>query len=105
MVAEWILVAEPLLQQADCPVYTVNESLAQFLAARNCLINVVFGFQFIAEKYQNSIFKIAVQDEKGDYHIGTGFLLSFPSDGKEASVVITNEHVVRDARTVRVLRK
>jgi hypothetical protein len=104
MVEKWILVAEPLLQQGQ-RAYAVNESLTQFLAGRNCLMDVIFGFQFIAEKYQDSIFKIAVEDQAGDHHIGTGFLISLPTDPRDTSIVVTNEHVVRDAKAIRVLRR
>ena len=105
MVEEWILVAEPFLQRGQYRVYSVNELLTRFLAARNCLINPIFGFPFIAEKYQDSIFKVVVEDKAGDQHIGTGFLISPPTDTMDVSIIITNEHLVREAKTLRVLRK
>lgn len=104
MVEKWILIAEPLLQQGQ-RAYAVNESLTKFLAERNCLINVIFGFQFIAEKYQDSIFKIVVEDNVGDKDVGTGFLISLPTETKDVCIVVTNEHVVKNKKMIHVLRQ
>lgn len=98
-----IIKADPLLQQSHYRSYQANEHFTQFLSTRDCLTNVILGFQFIAEKYQNSVFKIAVCDDVGDQHIGTGFLIHIQKAKKDVSVIITNEHVAKFSKDLRVL--
>jgi S1-C subfamily serine protease len=98
-----ILKADPLIQQSHYRAYMANEYFTQFLSARDCLTNLIFGFPFIAEKYQRSIFKIAVFDDVGDQHIGTGFLIQIQKAKKNVSVIITNEHVAKFSNNLRVL--
>lgn len=105
MLEKGILISEPTIQGGGHRFYAANETLVKFLNDRDCLTNVIFGFSFISEKYQDSIFKIVIEDQAGDQHIGTGFLIAFPAVEKDISIVITNEHVVKSAKSLRVLRK
>ncbi|MEG4022112.1 serine protease [Microcoleus sp. S13C4] len=76
--------------------YSLNEGITQFLCSRGLLKNVIFGFSYIVQNYQNSVFKILVTTDSGDSSMGTGFLFNYQtSEGKKWSLVITNEHVAK----------
>jgi len=99
-----ILMDEPLLNAGGGhQIYVLNESLVKFLGERNCLTNVIFGFAYIADKYATSVFKIVVQDQRGDRHIGTGFLTSYREGEQEFAVIVTNKHVAEYHDGLRVL--
>jgi hypothetical protein len=76
--------------------YSLNEGITQFLCSRGLLKNVIFGFSYIVQNYQNSVFKIVVTTNSGDLSMGTGFLFNCQtSEGEKRSIVITNEHVAK----------
>jgi len=93
---ELILFEQQLLGFGRNMPYSVNEELTQFLCSRGLLKNVIFGFSYIVQNYQNSVFKIVVTTDSGDPSMGTGFLFNFQTfEGKKWSIVITNEHVAK----------
>jgi hypothetical protein len=76
--------------------YILNEGITQFLCSKGLLKNVIFGFSYIVQNYQNSVFKIVVTTDTGDLSMGTGFLVNYQtSEGEKWSIVITNKHVAK----------
>lgn len=98
-----ILIREPMFQSGSNKLYNANENLANFLYSRHLMKNTLFGFTYIAENYQRSVFKIVVTTDKGDTGIGTGFLFSVAVNDKVRSLIITNEHVARHHNGLQVL--
>lgn len=73
---------------------------AKFLYERDLILNVVCGWRFIVERYSNSVMKIQHQDEKGDYSMGTGFYFAAGNERGVKPLVITNRHVVENAKQI-----
>ncbi len=93
---ELILFEQQLLGFGHNMPYSLNEELTQFLYSRGLLKNVIFGFSYIVQNYQNSVFKIVVTTDSGDPSLGTGFLFNCQTvEGKKWSIIITNEHVAK----------
>jgi hypothetical protein len=96
----FILSKEQFLLSGRHSPYRLNGEVAQFFYSRNLIKDVIFGFNYIVQKYQESIFKIVVKtgnkDSDRDFNIGTGFLLNWQTpDNTCWSVIITNEHVAK----------
>lgn len=70
--------------------YRLNELYVKSLFHLEVIENLLFGFQFIINKFRNSVFKIEHTDINGDPSIGTGYLIC---SGMKF-LIITNEHVV-----------
>ena len=100
-----ILYEQTLLQRGGCKIYGVNAPLVFFLRKQNCIANVIFGFPFIVEKYAESVLKVVVEDDNGDHYIGTGFLYLSRAAEKTRHFVITNEHVAKFRKKLKVLKK
>ena len=83
--------------------YSVNEPLAQYLYSRDLIKNVIFGFNYIAERYSKSVFKIIVKADNGDESTGTGFLHNVEFEDDLCSVVITNRHVAQFQEDLQIL--
>jgi S1-C subfamily serine protease len=79
--------------------YSLNELYVQSLFRSGVIENLLFGFQFIINKFRNSVFKIEHKDINGDPSIGTGYLIA--NDVK--FLIITNEHVVARNHGLRLL--
>ncbi|BAY15927.1 trypsin-like serine protease [Anabaenopsis circularis NIES-21] len=93
---ELILFEQQLLGFGHNMPYSLNEDFTQFLCSRGLLKNVIFGFNYIVQNYQNSVFKIVVTADSGNPAMGTGFLFNIQtSDAKKYSIIITNEHVAK----------
>lgn len=82
--------------------YMVNEELAKYLYDGDWLLNYILGFNYIAEKYSKSVFKIEHIDKNDDPSIGTGFLFNFTKHNESIinSIIITNKHVVEGAKII-----
>ena len=80
-------------QEGNCATYQTNEYFVKFLGERSYIIDTILGFPSIVGKYSNSVLKITVQDEKGDFHIGTGFLVGSRHGERKIALLITNKHV------------
>lgn len=79
------------------PMYHASTGIPKWYQESGCLFNRIFGFDYIADKYAGSVFKIsALRDQ--DYDIGTGFVIK--SNGK--SFLLTNRHVVEGADRIAV---
>lgn len=100
-----ILFTQSILQSSNDLVYTPNEPYARFLYSRGLIKNIIFGFNYIAGNYQDSVFKIIVKTESGNDSIGTGFLINLQIESRIHSVIITNEHVAKYRTGLQVLRK
>ena len=87
-----ILFQESILQGHSGRYFTLNDGLAEFLAKKDAIKNVIFGFSYIVNKYKDSVVKIEVETPNGP-SIGTGFVMSVRRDGVVNSYVITNKHV------------
>lgn len=74
------------------PVYTVNDKVAKYLNVNGLMLNKIFGFEYIAETYISSVFKIE-NHSKNEISIGNGFLINH----KGKNVIITNSHVLEKA--------
>lgn len=71
-------------------LYIPNDEYIRKLTQYDLLYNVLFGFEYIAEKYLPCVFKIIVF-KKGEQKIGTGFLTT---RGDSQQIIITNKHVI-----------
>lgn len=79
-------------------LYVPNIPYAKFLRDNKLLENLIFGNNFIIEKYKSSIALIEIVDQKNDISVGSGFLISH----KIASFVVTNKHVVENSKQIKV---
>lgn len=70
-----------------------------FFRSNDLFLNKIFGFEFIAAKYESSVLKIVVEKNKVP-SIGAGFVVGGTSDDL---LLITNHHVIDDMEKVTVL--
>lgn len=75
----------------------------EFLYRRDLILNLVCGWGFIIKKYSNSVMKIEHQDKNGDFSIGSGFYFAAGNEDFEKALIITNRHVVENARSLKIL--
>lgn len=65
--------------------------------------NKIFGFEYIIEKYKNSVFKIEHIAQNDDHSIGTGFLWRIAISPKHNfPFIVTNKHVVEKHKKLNV---
>jgi S1-C subfamily serine protease len=62
--------------------------------------NIIFGFNFIIEKYRKSVLKIEHTNSDDEPSIGTGFLIFKKNKGQ---YIVTNKHVVEGYKKLRLL--
>lgn len=74
--------------------YQPNEDLVKFLRDNNLLLNLIYGFNYIIDKYKSSVPIIEVQDSRGDKSAGTGFYVKH----KEIPLIVTNKHVIENQK-------
>ncbi len=75
-----------------------NSSIAKFASDQNIIDNLIFGFEYIIEKYSDSVVKIENTDFTNKISIGTGFFNHY-FDGLK---IITNAHVLESAKKLRI---
>lgn len=71
---------------------------ARFLVDNNLIENLLFGFEYIIEKYTDSVFLIENIDHNNDINPGTGFLIK----DNDAYYVVTNKHVVEKSKKIKL---
>lgn len=83
------------------PLYKPNsgKDFILFLERNKMFFNRIFGFDYIALKYETAVMKIEVcSDEK--HSIGTGFVIKSKND---QLLVISNYHVIEDQKQIKLL--
>ena len=92
---------------SDKPRYNANSEYTKFLYNRKLILNTIYGWNYVIEKYSNSVIKIQHLDKKGDYHIGTGFYFAIknPKNEKITSLIVTNKHVLEKAQEIKLYTK
>ncbi|MBQ4822774.1 serine protease [Aquimarina sp. MMG016] len=101
-----ILVDNSLITKMDMlfpneNLYQANTAVAKAANEFGAIENLVFGFEHIANRYSNSVFKIENTASNDDKDIGTGFLTSVY--GRQ--LIITNNHVVSNFKKIRLFTK
>ncbi|MDP2040328.1 MAG: serine protease [Algoriphagus sp.] len=81
--------------------YRTNHELTSYLRENNLLDNLIFGIQYIIEKYRNSTFLIEIGYKNGDKAGGTGFLINHSGN----NIIITNRHVIENAEVIKAFSK
>lgn len=75
-----IIASEEFLNQSGEKRYKANSERAKYLHERGLIKHLIFGFNFIIQKYSASVFKIENIKGTGDdekISIGTGFLFRY----------------------------
>jgi hypothetical protein len=84
-------------------VYEDNTPIVEYFSERDLIKNVLFGLSYSITHFKKSIFKIEYIDHKEEHFIGTGFYFGAKSqDGKMFCVIITNKHVVDNAKKLNI---
>jgi hypothetical protein len=76
---------------------------SKYLFDRDLITNLVGGWQYILNKFENSILKIEHENYSGDKSIGTGFYFAAGNEQFIKPLIITNKHVVLNAKKLTVL--
>lgn len=87
--------------------YNANSDYTKYLFDRKLILNTIYGWNYIIEKYANSVIKIQHLDKNGDYHIGTGFYFTIknPKNNMITSLIVTNKHVLENAKEIKLFTK
>lgn len=91
-----IIKMNPSFTQTNNILYFPNVEYVDKLRDNNLLDNLIFGYNYIIEKYKSSVALIEIYYKIGDVSVGTGFLISY----EETEIVVTNKHVVEDASKI-----
>ncbi len=78
--------------------YQLNEKYVKSLFELGVIENLLFGFQYVINKYRHSVFKIENTLKNGDKGIGTGYLISLGSN----LIIVTNEHVTANNQKLKL---
>lgn len=86
---------QPWIPYFNTTRYVINEVWALYLYKNNLILNCLFGFDYIINKYKEAVIKIE-NIYKDEYDIGTGFLIKYRKEGYPNlyNLIITNKHVV-----------
>lgn len=79
--------------------YKVAGKYAKVMYQQKLIKNLLYGFNYIIDCYRNSVVKIEHVNHNDDTSIGTGFLITSNSE----YIIVTNKHVVENAKKIRVL--
>lgn len=82
--------------------YKWFSGIGHFLHQHDLIVNVLFGFPFIAERYKNAVVLIENTSHDGDKHAGTGFYCKDFTGINNDEFVITNKHVVEGSKQVKL---
>lgn len=85
--------------------YKANGDFAKFFYDRDLILNLVCGWRYIIDKYSNSVLKIEHETQKGDFSIGTGFYYVVGNEKYIKPLVITNKHVIENAKAIKIFTK
>lgn len=81
--------------------YKAAGEFADFFYKRDLILNTISGWNFIIDKFNNSVIKIEHKDKKGDYSIGTGFYYAAGDENIEKYLIVTNRHVLENAAEIK----
>lgn len=95
-----IIPMDSLVFKSEEQRYNTNGELTKSLYDHNLIKNLLYGFNYIIERYKNSVVKIIHINRHGDSSIGTGFFISAKVNNN--CLVITNKHVVEGAQKVKI---
>ncbi|MFN8333497.1 MAG: serine protease [Cyclobacteriaceae bacterium] len=103
LLAEKMLVNErdSVFRHGSEPRFKASVEYARYAYENDLILNLIFGFSYIIQKYQHSVFKIEHVHKDGTHSIGTGFLMGDDSQ----SIIVTNRHVLEDFKTIVVRDK
>lgn len=93
---------ESFFNRSMTPRYKAGGAYAKMLYANGLIHNLLFGFNYIFESYQSSVFKIENIDHQGESSIGTGFLVRGDDNH---DLIVTNKHVLDKCVELRVFDK
>lgn len=96
------LLMESLVNPNEKRYQASGGGYVEFLYNRDLILNLLCGWNFIVNKYSNSVMKIEHQDRNGDYSIGTGFYFAAGNEKFVKSMIITNKHVVENAKKIKL---
>lgn len=96
-----ILPRDSVILSPDSRRFRVSGSYARELFQKKLIKNLLFGFQYIADNYRDSVLKIENTDKNGQVDIGTGFLIHGSTPDK--NLIVTNKHVVAKYEKLRLL--
>lgn len=83
--------------------YYSNKGLCEYLKCGDKFSNIIFGKNYIYEKYKKSIFKIEV-NKNNEIYCGTGFLHGYKNkNDKIINFLITNKHNLENIQSFRIL--
>ncbi|HBF89383.1 MAG TPA: hypothetical protein DDX39_12145 [Bacteroidales bacterium] len=80
--------------------YRANGVFTSLLFERDLIKNLIYGFKYIIDSYQKSVFKIEQTSKNDDKSIGTGFLIA--DTNNENSIIVTNKHVVAGRKELKI---
>jgi len=92
-----IIQFNPSITKTNKVHYSPDFEFAKSLKENGLLKNLLFGYNYIINKYKTSVILIEV-DKKGLVSVGTGFLITH----EKLQFVVTNKHVVEDSTKVTV---
>ncbi len=75
----------------------------RYLYKNALILNLVCGWQFLIDKYRDSIFKIEHTSLENTVSIGTGFYIKWQHKKVIKEIVVTNKHVLENASKISVL--
>lgn len=76
---------------------------ARFLFQRGLVLNAIGGWGFIVESLKRSVVKIENEAHSGDKSLGTGFYYAAGNELVSKYAIVTNKHVIENAKTIKVL--
>lgn len=78
--------------------FRINGEKAANLYRSNLILNQILGFEYIIDKFKNSVFKIENIDSEGNPSIGTGFLI----EENNEKYIVTNKHVLDGHKRINI---
>lgn len=97
--ASILLKLSPVMNHDGIERFHADFEYVKFLKNHGLVENLLYGFNYIIEKYRSSVFIIEITDKLGDKFIGTGFLIS----KNNKSILVTNKHVIENTQNVEVI--
>lgn len=83
--------------------YKANGEYTKMLFQKKLIKNLIYGFNYIIDRYKNSVVKIEHINKDGDHSIGTGFLTTEIVNNNH--VIVTNKHVIEKSKQIIVYTK
>ncbi len=83
--------------------YKANGDYTKMLFQKKLIKNLIYGFNYIIDRYKNSVVKIEHINKDGDHSIGTGFLTTEVIN--DTHIIVTNKHVIEKSKQINVYTK